>query len=49
MPAVAKLLVGSPLTDRSMVTTQTKRNNPVLRNRELGLRLATAHCEKLYC
>jgi hypothetical protein len=28
MPAVAKLLAGSPLPDRSMVMTQTKRDTP---------------------
>ena len=47
MPAVAMLLVGPLLLDRSKVMTQTDRDTPVLQSRELGMQLATTHC-KIY-
>jgi hypothetical protein len=37
MPAVALLLVGPPLPERSKVMTQTKTDTPVLQSRGLGV------------
>jgi hypothetical protein len=42
MPTVALPLVGSPVPDRSKVTTQTRRDNLVLQFGGWGMRLTTS-------
>jgi hypothetical protein len=47
MPAVALLLVGPPLPERSKEMTQTKRDTSVLQSRGLGVGLTTPSQKKL--